>query len=322
MANKTLNVRIQSKGDSYNNFKTENPVLLLNEIAIVNVAAEDDAIVSKKPATYIKIGNGTSAFNDLPFLAAISGDVYDWAKAESKPSYSATEISGLEDFISGEIQDTNTTYQIVQDSTNTNTYKLQSKEVGQTDWTDVSTFTIPEESEYTIVKTTTPTSGAFATYELQKNGTAVGAKIDIPKDYLVKSASIKTSTGESDPSGFPSGQKYIDFVVNSFDADGNESHIYLNVNDLVDAYTGDETIYINSENKISLNLDPDKMNGLSKTTNGLSLNLATTTAAGAMSSSDKTKLDGLHNIATSGNVNDLEQTEGDILILNCGNATL
>lgn len=46
---------------------------------------------------------------DKPF-AALASDVYDWAKAETKPSYTADEIDGLAGYIAGKVQDTNTTY--------------------------------------------------------------------------------------------------------------------------------------------------------------------------------------------------------------------
>lgn len=91
-------------------------------------------------------------------------------------------------------------------------------------------------ADYTVVKLTQAEDGYIASYQLQKDGAGVGAVINIPKDYLVKSAEIKTSTGAGDPSGFPAGTKYIDFTINTYDTEagsGTESHIYLNVQDLV-----------------------------------------------------------------------------------------
>ena len=46
---------------------------------------------------------------EKPF-AALASDVAAWAKAEEKPKYKAGEIEGLADYISGEIEDTNTKY--------------------------------------------------------------------------------------------------------------------------------------------------------------------------------------------------------------------
>lgn len=91
-------------------------------------------------------------------------------------------------------------------------------------------------ADYTVVKLAQAQDGYIASYQLQKDGTGVGAVINIPKDYLVKDAQLKTSTGTGDPSGFPAGTKYIDFTINTYDTDagsGTESHIYLNVQDLV-----------------------------------------------------------------------------------------
>lgn len=160
--------------------------------------------------------------------------------------------------------------------------------------------TVPAAAEYTIAKLGTATDGYLATYQLQKDGTAVGVNIDIPKDYLVKSASIKTSTGTGDPSGFPAGTKYIDFVINTHDTEsgtGTESHIYLNVQDLVDAYTAGNGIAIDDSNVVSAKVVA--ANGLSVDATGIKMSLASTTAAGAMSSADKGKLDLIDEGATA-----------------------
>ena len=54
----------------------------------------------------MKVGPGQ--FNALPWMSSLAADVYEWAKAEKKPTYTASEIENLSDFISTEIQDTNT----------------------------------------------------------------------------------------------------------------------------------------------------------------------------------------------------------------------
>lgn len=97
---------------------------------------------SKPPIVSIKIGDGTHTFAELPWAQAVAGDVYAWAKAATKPTYAANEISGLADYISGEIQDTNTTYKIEQDSNERNKITLYSKQVGGA-WTAESTIALP-----------------------------------------------------------------------------------------------------------------------------------------------------------------------------------
>ena len=117
---------------------------------------------------------------------------------------------------------------------------------------------------FTLERLSTPTTGYAATYILKKNGLQEGDAINIPKDYLVKSGSVETVITANTPyTGAVSGDKYLDFVVNTPENDASTSHIYIPVNDLVDVYTN-----------------------------------ATTTIDGLMSASDKTKLDG---IATGAN---------------------
>ena len=77
-----------------------------------------------------------------------------------------------------------------------------------------------------------------AIYHVQQNGKNVGVPINVPKDYLVKSAQIKECTEIDVPAaGLQVGDKYIDFVINSMSGQGNESHIYLRIQDLIDDFT-------------------------------------------------------------------------------------
>lgn len=106
------------------------------------------------------------------------------------------------------------------------------------------------------IDTSTTTTGALKSYTVKQGSTTVGV-IDIPKDYLVKSAEVKECTTADDPvSGYQVGDKYIDFVVNSTDGNGNESHVYLLVEELVDVYTAEASaaqvqLTISSTNEIS-----------------------------------------------------------------------
>lgn len=165
--------------------------------------------------------------------------------------------------------------------------------------------TIPEVDvpDYTIVKLANATTGYLASYQLQKDGAGVGEVINIPKDYLVKSAVVKTSTGAGDPSGFPAGTKYIDFTINTYDTttgSGTESHIYLNVQDLVDVYTPGNGIDISDANVISAKVVA--ANGLSVGANGIAMATASTSANGAMTSDMVTKLNGIDPGATANTI--------------------
>lgn len=148
---KNLNTRIALKYDSYENWTEHNPILLKGEIAIAELpvsenkpgvgepnAAGSTPAIQNAPNILIKVGDGTNHYNDLKFVSALAADVYSWAKAATKPTYSASEITGLGDYISGVIQDTNTQYRIVAVGDAAYSYKLQKKDIGDADYTDVA----------------------------------------------------------------------------------------------------------------------------------------------------------------------------------------
>lgn len=141
-----------------------------------------------------------------------------------------------------------------------------------------------------VEKKTTANTGYAASYTVKANGVALSPDIDIPKDFLVKSATLETVTTADTPySGAVPGDKYIDFTINAKDASATAEHIYLPVNDLVDVYTEGNGIDVSSANVISVVIDNSSANGLSVDANGLALGVATDSAAGAMSAADHTQ---------------------------------
>lgn len=167
MATKTFNTRIRNKIDTFANWTKNDPVLLNGEIGIVVVPASTGA-VQQEPAILIKIGDGTKKFSELEFISSKAADVYDWAKASKKPTYAASEISGLSDYISGEIQDTDTQYKIEADSKNARKFYLYSKPLNGSWGSPVSTIEIPE-TVYTLATGTANGTVKF-------NGTDVAVK--------------------------------------------------------------------------------------------------------------------------------------------------
>lgn len=134
----TFNTRISLKYDTYANWHANNPVLLKGELAIVEVPAST-GVAQNEPTYLLKVGNGTGHFDDLKWISGHAADVYAWAKASTKPTYAATEITGLDDYISGKVEDTNTKYQIIKNGDMG--FKLQSKELNG-EWTDVNEITL------------------------------------------------------------------------------------------------------------------------------------------------------------------------------------
>ena len=144
--------------------------------------------------------------------------------------------------------------------------------------------------EYTIVKLGAAEQGYSSSYVLQKDGTQVGATINIPKDMVVSSGEVKTVTVANEPyQGAQVGDKYIDLTI----ANTAQNHIYIPVKDLVDVYTEGNGIDISNSNVVSVKIDTNNAHGLSVGADGVALATATASSAGAMSAEDKDKLDGL-----------------------------
>ena len=99
MAEKTLNTRFQLPYDTYTNWSTKNPKLKKGEMVQVEVPAPKDAIV-QAPSVLIKVGDGIHNFNDLAWASGLAADIYDWANAATKPSYSTSELTNDSGFVS------------------------------------------------------------------------------------------------------------------------------------------------------------------------------------------------------------------------------
>ena len=141
---------------------------------------------------------------------------------------------------------------------------------------------------YDIVKDTD--SGDYAAiYHLTKDGTNTGAAINIPKDLFVKEGKVVDN-----PAGQPAG-KYIELTLQN-----QANPIYINVADLVDAYTPGNGITISATNEVSAKVVA--ANGLSVGATGISMGLASGTANGAMSKEQFTKLGGIDEGATANTI--------------------
>ena len=143
MAEKTLNTRILLKYDSYANWTSNNPVLKAGEMAIATVAAIEANKTTgfqNLPNVVLKVGDGTSHYNDLKFVSALAADVYEWAKAADKPEYGYKEITGLEQELArvSAAADTDTHYNLVATDADNYKFELRSKEKSAVEWTKVA----------------------------------------------------------------------------------------------------------------------------------------------------------------------------------------
>lgn len=195
MAKKILKTQIQLRYDTWENWSDEsvpnqkgNLVLLQGEVGITYVPDNVDPI-HNAPTILFKVGNGTSPFKDLNWASGLAADVYSWAKAATKPTYTYTEVgadksgaastaeSNAKSYTDTKIaalpSDTDTQYQLVLSG---HILKLQSKAKGATAWSDVSgqSFTLPDNNTtYTFAEGTT--GGAFTV--TPSNGTATSVKV-------------------------------------------------------------------------------------------------------------------------------------------------
>lgn len=110
--------------------------------------------------------------------------------------------------------------------------------------------TIPEVTipEYSLKKLDTATTGMSASYQLTKDGTGIGAVIDIPKDMMVKSGSVQTYETGSLPAGVTEAGTYIVLVLN----DAAETKLYINVGNLIEYVTSGSA----NGDMVFINIDP------------------------------------------------------------------
>ena len=103
MAEKTLQTRIKLKYDTLTNWQGAGAdvVLLKGEVAICEIPTGSTAEQVTPPAILFKVGDGVKTFAQLPWASALAADVYAWAKASTKPTYSTAEITGLTSALEG-----------------------------------------------------------------------------------------------------------------------------------------------------------------------------------------------------------------------------
>ena len=151
MAENTILGRIQLKYDTLANWNSSSLVLKTGEIGIAEVPSNTADSGLTPPAIGIKVGDGVHTFANLPWIQAAAGDVYSWAKAATKPTYAASEITNLDTYITNN----DTQYRIVKGTTSNdvNVYYLESKAPSDTNWTRDTVYTIDLQSLDTRLST-------------------------------------------------------------------------------------------------------------------------------------------------------------------------
>lgn len=148
---------------------------------------------------------------------------------------------------------------------------MNGSSTGVTITSGVADLVIPAATQYKIARQASPDTGYFATYILQANTGAggtyepvAGDSINIPKDYVIRDASLNVVTAADKAAGgkfendsnFLEGDKYIDLEVNTVDAQDpstGATHLYINLKDLTDVYTAGNGLALSNAGEFSVN---------------------------------------------------------------------
>lgn len=258
------------KGLSTNDYTTEEKTKLagieagaeVNQNAFSNVKVGATTIAAASATDQVELIAGTNvtltpdASNKTVTIAA-TDTTYSAATSSADGLMSSTdkaaldaitaEVSGQEDHL------VNVQADWSQTTTTADDY-IKNKPTKTSDFTNDGDgqnpfLTAADIDDYTITKATTADTGYAATYQLFKGNTAVGDKINIPKDMVVSAGEVKTVTTADVPyQGAVVGDKYIDLTL----ANATNDHIYIPVKDLVDVYTGGTGIDVSASNVISV----------------------------------------------------------------------
>lgn len=145
MATTILNTRIALKYDTLTNWNASEFILKKGEVAICSLANSETAEQSTPPAVLLKVGDGAHKFRELPWASGLAADVYGWAKAATKPTYTANEVGA--------------------DSAGSAATALADAKK----YTDQQIGALPAQAEYTL-----ETGGTDGSLVLKKDGVAVG----------------------------------------------------------------------------------------------------------------------------------------------------
>ena len=222
MASTSLNTRIKIRYDDYSNWMNSNQILLEGEMAVAVIPSDTpdanypetanagNSINYSNAAVLVKVGDGSHTFAELPYITARAGDIYDWAKAATKPTYNATEIKmgGSGDDantsvaakitdIAGQIAsiiasggDTNTLYQL-EVGTGENAGKIRLNSKDGNDETD--TFAQHPGSWITMGSTITVANNGIEIDTSTPGTTSIGAKVSAKSNNAL---SINTTSNE------------------------------------------------------------------------------------------------------------------------------
>lgn len=219
-------------------------------------------MISNEAGTLIKLAQTTASGDLAHDVATLQGQVADLISKVGAKAGAETEATGLYKEIAdvlavanGKVSSVKATDAsvVIGGTATAPTVGVQlSKDEGNalTLAADGLKVTIPEVTipEYSLKKLDAATAGMSASYQLTKDGTGIGAVIDIPKDMMVKSGSVQTYEAGSLPAGVTEAGTYIVLVLN----DTAETKLYINVGNLIEYVTSGS----DEGDMVFINIDP------------------------------------------------------------------
>ena len=219
-------------------------------------------MISNEAGTLIKLAQTTASGDLAHDVATLQGQVADLISKVGAKAGADTEATGLYKEIAdvlaiangkvSSVKATNASVVIGGTATAPTIGVQLSKSEGNalSLAADGLKVTIPEVTipEYSLKKLDAATAGMSASYQLTKDGTGIGAVIDIPKDMMVKSGSVQTYEAGSLPAGVTEAGTYIVLVLN----DTAETKLYINVGNLIEYVTSGSA----EGDMVFINIDP------------------------------------------------------------------
>ena len=98
MAETTFASRLILDRRTHQEWMEADPIAKFGEMMVVEVPA-DSSQVEQEPCFLLKVGDGVKPYSQLNWFSGLAADVYDWAKAATKPTYTASEIQSLETYL-------------------------------------------------------------------------------------------------------------------------------------------------------------------------------------------------------------------------------
>ena len=157
----------------------------------------------------------------------------------------------------------------------------------------------PTAAEYSVSKLATAETGYAASYQLTKDGVAVGATINIPKDMVVSSGTVET---KSSSGAWGEAGTYLVLTL----ANATSDKVYINVGDLIEYVTsgssaGDQIVVaIDANHQVTASISAGTVTS-TELSSGVNADIAAGVAAKAVTDAimDGTSIDSFGDVETA-----------------------